>query len=131
MKIVFDSNIILSGFLTVTGISEYVFALGIKQHEVVLSEYILAEIHEKLSKKLGFPPEKALLLMEFLQKHCLILKIKTNPHIHFKDKKDIPILSLIETVKPDCFVTGDKALLALKKFGTTLILSPREVIEVL
>ncbi len=131
MRIVFDTNVILSGFLTVTGISEYIFALGIKRHEVILSDYIVSEIKKKLASKLKFPPAKTLLLVDFLYKHCAVLKVKTNPAIHFKDKKDIPILSLLEAARPDCLITGDKALLSLKKFGTTLILSPREALEIL
>ena len=131
MKIVFDTNIIISGFLTVTGLSEYVFTLGLKRHEVVLSEYILEELRRKLTGKLQIPEAQVEELLNFLRNRTTIVKAAANPHIHFKDKKDIPILSLVEACRPHYFITGDKDLLLLKKLGHTLFLSPREALEAL
>ena len=131
MRIVFDTNVIISGFITTSGLSQHVFMLGIKRHRVVLSEYILEEIHRKLIHKLGIPAAEMEALNRFLRMRATVLKVKPNPEISFPDKKDIPILSLFEACNAHYFVTGDKALLGLKKFRQTLILSPREAAEVL
>ncbi len=131
MKVVFDTNVLISGFLTTTGLCERALNIGLKRHAVILSEFILKEFGEKLHHKLEVPLEKVLRTVTFLKKRTLVLDIPNNPKIEFSDKKDIPILSLIEAAKPNYLVTGDKRLLGLKKFGPTLIISAREGVEVL
>ncbi len=131
MKIVFDTNVLISGFLTVTGASQYVVSLAFKRHDVVLSEYVLDEMKRKLVEKLAIPHSKAARAVQFLKQKAVILKVPSNPKIHCRDKKDIPILSLAEASRAHYLVTGDKALLEMKKVGKTLILSPREALEVL
>ena len=131
MKVVFDTNILISGFLTVTGVSRYVFNVALKRHQVILSEFILDELKRKLVVKLRIPPSGVERMVRFLRKRTTLLKVKKNPHIQFKDKDDIPLLELLEFSKAHYFVTGDKDLQTLKKFGHTLILSPREAIEIL
>ncbi len=131
MKIVFDTNVLISGFLTTSGISQYVFSIGIKRHTVVCSEFILGELEEKLTKKLGAPKELTEQLIAFLRKRTVVLSVPRNREIKFSDENDIPVLSLIEASKANYFITGDRKLLAIKKMGPTLFLSPREALEVL
>ncbi len=131
MKVVLDTNIVISGFLTETGVSQSVFLMALKRHEVVPSEFILDEIKRKLVGKLEIPESRVETLLLFLRKRTTVLKPPTNPRLHFKDKNDIPILSLLEACKPHYLITGDKPLQELKKFGQTLILNPRESLEIL
>ena len=81
------------------------------------------------------PPAQAVLLVEstmlFLRNRAAVLNVPVNPAIHFPDKKDIPILSLLEASSPHYLVTGDKRLLELKKFRQTLILTAREALGIL
>lgn len=131
MRVVFDTNVILSGFLTATGISQYVFSLALKRHTVILSEHILKELTKNLSVKLAVPPSKIRRLVDFLRRRTLIYEVPPNPKIQFPDKTDLPLLSLVEQAQAHYFVTGDRELLKLKKIGTTLVLNPREALEVL
>ena len=130
MRVVFDTNVLISGFLTTAGVSQYVFMAAVKRHQVIVSEYILKELEHKLTGKLGAPQELVKEAVHFLRRRALVLNIHENPTIDFPDKKDKPILSLVEASKANYFVTGDKKLLALKKFGPTLFLSPREAMEI-
>lgn len=131
MKIVFDTNVLLSGFLTATGPSQYVLNQAWKKHEVILSTYILEEFERILSEKLQVPMPLSQKALIFLKQRAVILEVKENKSLHFSDKKDIPILSLVELARPDCFVTGDKKLLQMKRMGHTLFLTPRELMEAL
>ena len=131
MKIVFDTNILISAFLTTSGPSEYVFKLGLKRHTVILSEYIIKEFVEKLSEKFQIPHEKIDTAVRFLRNRAVVVQVPANPHLKFSDKKDIPILALLETMNPHYFVTGDKKLLEIKKRGGTLFLSLREAMNIL
>ena len=131
MKVVFDTNVLISAIITTTGISQHVFAIGLKRHTVILSDYILQELESKLIDKLHLPPKQTLNTINFLKKKTIILSVESNPKIRFEDKNDIPILSLLESAKAHYLVTGDKKLLELKKFSQTLILTPREALRIL
>ncbi len=131
MKVVFDTNILISGFLTVTGISQHVFSMALRRHTVILSDYILQEFEQKLIEKLGLSENRVRPAVDFLRRRAVIFKVTPNPKIQFSDKKDIPLLSLVEASGAHYFVTGDKQLLGIKKFGLTLILSLREALEIL
>ncbi|MBI4352960.1 MAG: putative toxin-antitoxin system toxin component, PIN family [Candidatus Omnitrophica bacterium] len=131
MKIVFDTNVLLSAFLTTSGLSRHVFKLALKRSSILLSGYILQEAKEKMTGKLGFPPEKTARFIDFLQRKTTVVRLETNVSIPFSDEKDRPILHLLQTYRPHYLVTGDKKLLQLKKFGATLIASPREIVEIL
>lgn len=131
MKIVFDTNVLISGFLTATGPSHYVLGKALKGHAVILSEYILNELEEKLGKKLKIPPNLVDELISFLRKRAVFLEVPEESTIKFSDKRDIPILNLAQASKAHYFVTGDKRLLELKKLGPTVFLTPRELMEIL
>ncbi len=131
MKIVFDTNVLISGFLTTSGISQSVFSIGIRRHVVICSEFILEELEEKLMKKLEAPKESVEQLIIFLRKRAVVLSVPHDNEIKFSDANDIPVLSLVKVSKANYFITGDRKLLEIKKMGPTLFLSPREAIEIL
>lgn len=131
MRIVFDTHVLISAFLTTTGPSQYVFTTALKRHTVILSEYVLEELRRKLIEKLGIPKEKVHQTIDFLKKRAIILNITKHSRIKFSDRKDIPLLALVTASKAHYFVTGDKKLLELKKHGSTLFLTPREAMEIL
>lgn len=130
MKIVFDTNVLISAFLTTTGPSQYVFTMALKRHNIILSEYILKELKEKLTDKLAFPQDKVKAVIDFLKVRTAILEVSGKAGISFSDPKDLPILRLLEVSQADCFITGDKRLLGLKKHGPTSFLSPREAMAI-
>ncbi len=131
MKIIFDTNVLISGFLSTLGPSHSILDLALKQHEVFLSTCILEEFERKLKEKFEIPQKRIDQTIQLLSKRATVVSIAENKKILFPDKKDIPILSLIEATRPTYFVTGDKLLLKLKKMGPTCFLSPREAIAIL
>ncbi len=131
MKIIFDTNVLISGFITTTGTSQYILSRCCKRHQIILSEYILHEFEEIMSKKFRMPPILIRRARIFLEKHCSIQPASQQSKEAFSDLKDMPILDLVETVKPHYLITGNKKLLAVKKMGPTLFLSPREAMEIL
>lgn len=131
MKIVFDSNVLISGFLTATGPAQHVLSRSLKSHEVILSEYLLHEYEEKLIKKLRFAPDLVKDSVSFLKRRTLLINSAAAAPAAFNDKKDLPILGLLQASRAHYFITGDKRLLAMKKFGSTLFLSPREAMEII
>ena len=129
MKIVFDTNVLISGFLTPTGPSQHVLGIALKRHVVVLSGYILKEFERKLSGKLQMPREVIKQAIDYLRAKAAVFETVPNPKIKFSDIKDVPILSLIRLSKAHYCITGDKKLLDLKRFDAAIFLTPREAME--
>ena len=132
MRVVFDTNILLSAFLTRGGVAQQLLARVFASHAVLTSEYILQEAVKKLSGKLKVPKREIDSFMRYVRTRITVIDLpKKIAPIHFEDPKDIPILQLLEYASPHYFVTGDKKLLELKKYKQTLILSLREALELL
>ena len=132
MKVVFDANVLLSAFLTRSGVAQQVFVRAVAAHQVLSSEYILREVGKTLSGKLKVPAPEVAHFMNYARTRMVVIDLpKDSAHIHFEDPKDIPILHLLEVSGAHYFVTGDKQILELKKYKQTLILSLREALELL
>lgn len=61
--------------------------------------------------------------LRFMREMCVYVKIEGTVSSPVRDKKDIYLLSLAETVKADYIVTGDRDLLVLGHHGTTQIIT--------
>ncbi len=131
MRVVFDTNILISGFITPAGNAQYLLTRAVKYHTLIFSNYILKELKEKLAQKIGAPGTEIQTAISFLKARAVCLEITGEPEAKFSDQKDLPILRLIEVAKAHYFVTGDKKLLGMKKLGSTVFLSLREAMEVL
>lgn len=131
MKIVFDTNVLISAFLTTTGPSQHVLSRALRKHHVILSPYILHEFQEKLTKKLAVPSHIVNDSLEFLKRKAHILEPVYKEPVTLKDKKDIPVLKLALSYGVHYLITGDKELLELKKYGICTVIRPREAMEFL
>lgn len=63
------------------------------------------------------------LLLQSMNKFCLIAKTKGVVDSPLRDSKDLYLLSLSEYVKADFLITGDKDLLVLKQHKDTNIIT--------
>ena len=131
MKIVLDTNVLISSIVATTGISQEVVSRVEENHVLILSDYILDEFKKNLIQKFDLSLSEVASIVSSLIENAVVLQVKVNPKIHFSDSKDVPILSLLEVAKAHYFITGDKELLSLKKFGLTSIITPREAMEIL
>lgn len=131
MKIVLDSNVLISSYLAPTGTSYRVLVRCFSRHTVILSEYILQEFKKSLVQKFQWPEDFIQEGLAAIRKRGVVLETVPEKGIHFEDVKDIPILALLKWTRAHYLITGDQKLLALQRFETTLILNPREALEVL
>ena len=123
MKIVVDTNVLISAFLTV-GTSREVLDEILRRRHCILSPYLLEEFRSTLlSEKFNFPSPLVEAFVDYLQQYSTVVG-EEKLNISFSDAQDIPILALCQTVKADFLVTGDGGLLDLKKIGRTLIIRP-------
>jgi len=129
MKLVFDTNVIFSAFVT-HGLADSIFEFCLQQHTIVLSDHILGELEKNFSKKLKISPDKIQAILSFLKEFCLIADSKKLNKNVCRDHEDDKILGLAVNAGVDFIITNDKDLLVLKKFESIAILTPREFWEI-
>jgi len=125
MKLLFDANVIISGFAT-RGYSFDVIKDSIYKHEVYYTQYLLTEIQETLSTKFS-PSDSAIhFTVSIIKKYFIKGKTADTTEKLCRDPNDNQILAdaLINNIK--ILITGDKDLLELKTYKTVNIVSPKD-----
>mgnify|MGYP001611488869 FL=1 len=128
MRVVFDSNVLIAAFAT-HGLCHSLFELCLRGHQIVLSDFILQEVEQKLLRKLKVPPPMTRDVLSYLKKHCLLDRPVPVPAEACRDPKDAAFLGLAAAAHADCLVSGDKDLLVLARYHESDILSPRRLYE--
>ena len=110
MRIMIDTNIIISAILFPNSLPSRFIEEVTSKHSIVLCSHIIDELHRDFNKKFK---DKLLYLEKFLSKFSFELvytpqDIKTDKYPNIRDLADLPILvsAIIEDI--DVIVTGDK-----------------------
>jgi hypothetical protein len=106
-----------------------VFELCLDRFEIVISSFLIKEVETNLAKKLKLPHKLTREITEFLSENAKTIEIGDIPQDVCKDPADARILALVQKSDAAYLITGDKELLAIKKFGSSKILSPRQFWE--
>jgi len=128
MKIVFDTNVLLSAFIT-QGLSTRVLDICIDYHQLFISEFIINEVVEKLEIRFKVKKNEIKNVKIFLTNAFLKIEPKSEKPAICRDKDDNNILQLADYINAHLIITGDKDLLVLKEFNKTVIVSPRQFME--
>jgi uncharacterized protein len=128
MKIVFDTNVILSAFLT-QGLSSRVLDICIDLHEIIISPWIFNEVSKKLKDKFKLSVQQLDRVTNYIHSEFKIIKPSGNKPAICHDEDDNNILHIAEYLKADLIITGDKDLLVLEKYTGINIVSPRIFME--
>src|SRR5271168_343108 len=118
IKVVFDTNILISGLLHV-GKPKQLIDLALNgKIESVSSLYIINEFSEVISRdKFELDSEKQELLKHFVFMLSNIVDVKSTFKIITKDPSDDNIVRAAYDGNANYIVSGDKALLELREFA--------------
>jgi putative PIN family toxin of toxin-antitoxin system len=130
LRIVLDTNVLLAGIAT-HGMCEGLLTLCYRDHTIVLSEHILAELHEHYVGKFKATDEQAALVVDALRKQSEVVVPATIPSEAFVDADDLPVLGTAIGGQVDYLVMGDKQLQELGQYRKIPVVSPRQFYEVL
>ncbi len=120
MKVVLDTNVLLSGLMFPDGTPGRIIAAWIEaRFEVALSLDQLAEIgrvleYPKIRRKLGWSDEQIELFIKQLYLRAEVVELGMTSVEILRDPSDAPILATLAATKADVLVTGDGDLLALR-----------------
>ena len=109
MRIMIDTNILVSVILFPNDRMDEVMKLIIEKHKLVLSSFVINELVEVVNRKFKNKEEAVDRFLSKFPYEMVYTPTKTVPDLFkIRDKKDYPILytAIIEDV--DVFITGDK-----------------------
>ena len=120
MKVVLDTNVLLSGLMFPEGTPGRIVAAWVEaRFEVALSLDQLAELgrvleYPKIRRKLGWDDEQIELFIKQLYIRAEVVELGVISVEVPRDQGDAPILATLAATNADVLVTGDGDLLALR-----------------
>ena len=125
MKVVLDTNVIVAAFAT-RGLCAEIFEVCLLEHIIVLSEFILSEVEDKLINKIHLPRKIVSEIIGYLKRHAEIVSPVEVEAKVCRDKSDVTIIGTALSGNARFIITGDRDLLILKKYRDVEIITPRQ-----
>jgi putative PIN family toxin of toxin-antitoxin system len=127
MKVVFDTNVLVSAFVTEGVCSKLLGRARRRQFQLITCPFILKELEAVLLKKLSATKGETRQVLRILAEAISALVQPAQPVSGIcRDPDDDPILSCAIAASADYLVMGDSDLLALREFRKTRIVAPRD-----
>ena len=127
MKVVFDTNVLVSALVTDGVCSKLLGRARRRQFQLITCPFILKEFEAVLLKKLSATKGETRQVFRILTQAISALVQPTQPVSGIcRDPDDDSILSCTLAANADYLVTGDSDLLELREFRGTRIVSPRD-----
>lgn len=127
MKLVLDTKVLLSAIL-VPGTCRDLLKGHALAHDWFTSPALLTELAEKLSGKLGLPPERTPLYLVYQRRAGSVTPVRL-PAPVCRDPDDDLVLATALAAQADVIITGDKDLLILKTHAGIRIRTPRQFMD--
>ncbi len=132
MKLVIDCNLWISFLL---GFQNKLMTdlLQSEMTEIYVCNQLLDEIDDVASRdkiKQRVSEEDIEKLFRLIKAYCIRIPIQKIANSNIRDKKDLYLLSLAETIEADYIISGDFDLLVLQQHRTAQIVSPTHFREI-
>ena len=124
MRVFLDTNVLASAVAT-RGICADVLQVTLGEHELVVGEQVLLELHRVLVKKFRVPVEVADEVGEFLRREAEVIDEAPPVEVAIRDADDRRVMAQAVAGGAEVLVTGDRDFLDLKSAAPLQILSPR------
>jgi putative PIN family toxin of toxin-antitoxin system len=128
VKIFFDTNVLVAAFAT-RGLCADLFAHVLLEHEVVVGEFVLAELRTTLRKKMKVAPRTVDEIEAALRESVVVETPAEHLNLGISDPDDEWVVASAVAAGADVLVTGNAALLKLGKRAPLPIVSPRGLWE--
>lgn len=125
MRVLCDTNVLIAALIA-RGVCHELIESCFVNHAVVVSDFILSELKEKLVEKFKYSLETAEAAAALFRSRMEVVTPDSLSTPISRDPDDDNILAAALAGNCECIITGDKDLLVLKQFGDIKILSPRD-----
>lgn len=111
MRVMVDTNVIISAILKDGSLPDLVLSEVCENHELILCDYIISESYDVAKRRF---PMKIPVLDKLFAKLCYeLVPVPRLGEIQMRDVKDQPILNAAIEYNVDVLITGDKHFLEL------------------
>jgi len=124
LRVVLDTNVLLAAFIS-RGLCHDLLEHCVREHEVVLSEFLLEEFTRNLMGKFRVPDARMGRAETLLCNETEIVEPAPLPVPVCRDPDDDWVLATAITGACRCIVTGDKDFLTIGGYDGVQILGPR------
>ncbi|GJL63231.1 MAG: putative toxin-antitoxin system toxin component, PIN family protein [Nitrospirales bacterium] len=129
MRVLFDTNILISAFLFPGGQGEAALLNIVEgRDQLILSKPILHELLEVLARKFSHDHEELAHIAVYLEELAEFIQPRIRLNI-LEDEPDNRILECAVTGKANAVVTGDRAILQLGEFQSIRLISLKNYLE--
>lgn len=126
MKVVYDTNILISGLLWKGLPYRCLLLAKAGAIELFLCNEIISEFSSKLKGKFNFTELEAKMIIKEIKSFSKIIKIEGNLKVVKEDRDDDKFIECAYISNADWIVSGDRHLLALKSYEGIEILGARD-----
>lgn len=126
MRVVTDTNVLISAEISIQGASRRLIDYLVANHSLVLSEAIIDEFGRTLRIKFNYDSLAVSRVTAGLREISEIVEPAIFDRQICRDPDDDAILGTATAGNADCIVTGDSDLLELERFQGVDIVSPSE-----
>lgn len=123
MRIVLDSSVLIAA-LARPGVCTELLDEVVRDHTLILSQYILGEVDQKLREKFGLSRSEAFALVFGIERQSELVEPVPIPSAACRDLADLPILGTAVGAKAALLITVDKDLLSLGQYCGISIVKP-------
>jgi len=132
-RVVLDTNVYYSALHTSESSLALLFAAGRQErkYRLVVSPFILHELHTKLMEKFLWEEARALVVIKSIVHAAELVKPDTVPQVITDDVSDNHILACALAGRADFIISGDRHLLNLKEYEGIVIERPVDFLRTL
>ncbi len=125
MRVILDANVLIAA-VAGRGLCESLLELCLEEHDLIVSEELLDEVHRILIRRIKVPGVAALDFCRLLRNNATVATPAALPAGTCRDPRDVYLLGLSQSAKAQALVTGDKDLLESGWSGPPIIMTPRQ-----
>ena len=123
MRIVLDTNVLMAAFIA-RGQCNELLEYCVLHHQVILSDFLLREFRDVLSRKLGYDDAEIAVAVQVLLDRCQMVRPLSLGEPVCRDPDDDQVIATAISGGCECIVTGDEDLLCLGEVQRVCLLSP-------
>lgn len=126
MRVTLDSSVLVAAHISRAGVCAELLEEVLLGHDLVLSEFILGELRDKLSGKFGYSDAVVRAVVSQLKRAAEMVQPEEIPLETCRDRNDLEVLGTATAGRCDLLVTVDQDLLVIGTFRKVAIVKPGE-----
>jgi len=124
VRITLDSSVLIAAHISRAGVCAELLEDILLHHDLVISEFILAELTGKLKEKFNFPVRDAAQIVAFLRRVSILVLPSDLPPDLCRDPTDVPVLGTAIAGECSLLISVDHDLLEMREIRDIPIIRP-------